>query len=176
MKTLYWSGVVCLASVGALVSGGNRLWGAPPPSRETEAVLGESDVTALKLRALCQAALIKCEIDSDGDLKIEDDGMKSFVRVDTDKKLLSFFSIWPLRKSVTELEKLQLLNTLNKDLILVRFYMHDATTLVCDYQLPYDNGILPFQVVNAYRRFAKVTRGAILTRDPKDIISREKDE
>ena len=134
------------------------------------APLSESDVTLHKLKSIFDAAYIKAEFDSDGDLKIEDNGFKTFVQIDRDKGLIIFFAIWAMKASVPEIKRLKLVNTLNNDLIFVRFCMPRPTTLWCDYQFLFEGGITPFTIVHNYRLFAKVTKGAVATQDPEDII------
>lgn len=133
----------------------------------------EKDVTLKKLKTIFTTAFFKAEFDEDGDLKLEDSGMKIFVKMDTEKKLITFFTAVPLKQSVTEIKKLQLVNRLNNDLIFVRFCMPRPNTLWCDYDLSYEGGITPFAIINTYRLFAKVVGGAILTQDPEDIIGAE---
>ncbi len=142
-------------------------------SAEVENLVPEEQVTVRGIMPFFKAAFLKCEIDRFGSLKIEDDGMKTFVRVDREKKLVTFFNLWHLKARFSETQKLRLLNKLNSDLIIVRFYMHNATTLVCDYQLPYENGIRPSSLVATYRLFARVIRGALLLHDPEDIIGED---
>jgi hypothetical protein len=132
--------------------------------------LSEDDVTLQKIKTFFDAAFLKAEFDKDGGLKIEDGGFKTFVQVNKEKKLITFFSAWGLKASVPEIKKLQLVNTMNDDLIFVRFAMPRPTTLWCDYQFLYEGGITPYAIVNNYRMFAKVTKGAVAIKDPEDII------
>jgi hypothetical protein len=132
--------------------------------------IGEDDVSLESIKSFFDAAFMKADFDEDGDLKIEDGSFKTYVRVDEEKKLITFFAAWALRASVSELKKLQFVNTLNDDLIFVRFVMTRPTVLWCDYQFLYEGGITPYAIVNNYRLFALVTKGAVATKDPEDII------
>jgi len=133
------------------------------------APLAEDDVTLHKIKSFFDAAFITADFDRDGDLMIVDRGVKSYVRLDTDRKAIRFFSIWRMKKSVPEIEKLRLVNSLNSELILVRFCMPRPTVLWCDYRLLYEGGITPYAIVNSYRHFARVTRGAVV-KDTENII------
>lgn len=132
--------------------------------------LGEEDVTLHNIKTYFDAAFIKAEFDKDGDLKITQDGMKTFVKIDKDKKLISFIAVWGLKASVPELKKLQLVNRFNDKLIFVRFSMPNSTRLWCDYQFLYDGGVTPYAIVRNYRLFANVVKAAVATQDPEDII------
>lgn len=133
-------------------------------------LLSEEDVNLQAIRTFFEAAFIKAEFDKDGDLKIMDEGMRTFVKVDKDKKLISYFTAWNMKASVPEIKKLQLVNEFNDGLIFARFSMPNSTTLWCDYQLLYDGGVTPYAIVSNYKLFSKVVKGAVATRDPEDII------
>lgn len=138
-------------------------------ARAQDDLLTEDEVTIPRIKAYFDAAFFKTTVDSDGDLKIEDGGMKTFVRVDPEKKLISMFSLWGLKSTASEIDKLRFINQLNDDLIVVRFCMPRSSLLWCDYQVKYERGITPFSIVNNYRLFAKVVKGAV-TRDDADGI------
>ena len=142
----------------------------PAQAGEPKSLLAPENVTVQELHKFFKAALFDAEFDKDGDLLIKDGGMKTFVLVDKDRQSITFISVWPLKASVSELAKLQFLNRLNDKLIMVRFCMPRPTTLWCDYVLQYGGGVTPFMVVNSYRTFAKVVKGAAATMDPNDII------
>ncbi|MBM4043053.1 MAG: hypothetical protein FJ290_31575 [Planctomycetes bacterium] len=145
------------------------LAGAPEPA-DPEALVPEEQVNTHTLMPFLKAAFLKCEVLADGALKVEDEGMKTLIKVDPAKKLVAIFSLWSLKAGFSEAEKLSLANRLNKTLIIVRFHVHEATVLVCDYQFSYENGIRPSTFVGAYRLFAKVVKGAVMTQDPDRII------
>ena len=140
---------------------------------DPKTLLPEEEVTLANIKSFFDAALLTAEIDEDGDLKIEEGGMKTFIKIDAEKKLISYISAWGMKPSVSELKKLQFLNRLNDKLIFVRFCMPRPTTLWCDYQCLYDGGISPYAIVSNYRMFAKVVKGAVVTQDPDDIIGSE---
>jgi hypothetical protein len=143
----------------------------PVMGAEAEDIIPEEEVTAPKLMALFTGAFIDCEIDKDGDVRIEEDGIKTFLRVTPKKKVITVFSIWSLKESASELDKLRLVNKLNDKLLLVRFCMADSKTLWCDYQLRYEKGVYPHQLVSTYRVFLKVVAGAeSADMDEKDVI------
>ncbi|MBU2490019.1 MAG: YbjN domain-containing protein [Proteobacteria bacterium] len=145
------------------------------PATNVNAILPEEEVAVPRLKTYFDGAFLNCTIDEDGDLRIEDGGLISFCTVDEDKKLLTFFALFPLRASAPELKKLQLINQWNDQLMIVRFAMSDPTTLWCDYQFSYEKGLSPFFLVNSYRQFQRVVIGAVTTRDPDDLASSDSD-
>lgn len=133
-------------------------------------VLPEDQITTVRVAELFRAALMKVTIDSDGDIIIEDGGMKTCIKLDASKKLITYFSVWPLKPAASELDKLKLVNRLNNQLIVTRFSVVNDSVLWCDYQLSYENGLTPYTIVNSYRVYAKVVKGAVSTQDPDDLI------
>jgi len=156
--------VVC-ASFIALTS-----LAADPSAPSTLKLLGEDEVTLQKIKTFFEAALYNAEFDKDGDLRITDGGLKTYVAIDKEKKVISFFSLWPLKASAPEIKRLQLLNSMNRDLILVRFYMQKPTVMVADYQFLYEKGITPYTIMSHYRLYAKVVKGGVIIKDPENII------
>jgi hypothetical protein len=123
-------------------------------------VIPESDVTAQALQRLFESAFLDCTIDADGDLRVEDAGIITYVILDPDKKILTLHSQWGLKESASEFSKLQYANRMNDTLVLVRFYIPKPTTLACDLQMVYEGGLLPLQLMKTYRRFINVCQGA----------------
>ncbi|MBN1826217.1 MAG: YbjN domain-containing protein [Candidatus Eisenbacteria bacterium] len=132
--------------------------------------LSEEEVTLDKIKTFFDAAFLKAEFDSDGDLKIDDEGLISYIKIDAEKKLITYFSPWAMKASIPDLKKLEFINDLNDGLVLARFCMPRSTTLWCDYQLLYDGGITPYTIISNYRLFAKVVKGAIITKDTDNIV------
>lgn len=146
------------------------LLGVPPARAADVRLLAEADVTLERLKDVYTAAYLKAEIDDDGDLRIDDDGMKTFVRIDTKRRLLTYLAVWRLKASVPRERKLQWANTLNQDLMLVRFAIPQSQSLVCDYQFFYEGGLSPYALIHHYRQFVKVVRGAVTLKDPEKIV------
>ena len=131
--------------------------------------LEESQVSVPKLESIFKAAFMQCSIDKDGDLKIEDGGLKVFVKVNPENKVVTFFSIWGLKPG-NDAKKMTFINKLNNEYRLVRFCMPRPDKLWCDYQLLYEGGVIPYQIVNTCRLFIRVCKG-IVTDDTDDLIA-----
>ncbi len=140
-------------------------------------VLSESQVTTEKLKSMFDAAFLKTQVEKDGDLIVIQDGIKTYIKIDPTKKIISIFSIWPMKSKFSNAEKLEWINMLNHKLLFVRFYfVPKKGRLICDYQMSYDNGIQAYRIVDAYRRYIKVVRGAIYQMDPKDMVGVDKEK
>ncbi len=131
--------------------------------------LSESEVTKESVEGLFKAGFFAISRDKDDDLVIRDEGINTFIRVEPERKMITFFTLWGLKERVSEVDKLRFVNELNDKLVLARFSMPRPTVLWCDYQFYYEGGIRPFQIVTHLKRFVSVCKSAAL-RDTKDII------
>lgn len=123
-------------------------------------LLQDHEITLERIESLFKAAFLRTEYDKDGDLVIRDQGINTFVKIDSQRKMITFFSLWGLKERSPEIEKLKFANRLNDNLILVRFTVARPTTLWCDYAFMYEGGITSFQLINTYKRFMSVCQGA----------------
>ena len=139
-------------------------------SESAPAFLPEGEVNAQKLAEIFKVAYMKCTIDEDGDLLVQTDGPRVFVSVQEDKKLLKFIAMYGLKESATEEMKMAFVNRMNDGIIFARFSVARADTLMADYYLPYEEGILAFQIVAALRLFGRVVPGAIQACDKDDLV------
>jgi hypothetical protein len=133
-------------------------------------MLAESELTLERLQEVFSAAYLKTEIDADGDLRIDEDGIKTFVRLDPKRRLVTYLAAWRLKASVPRERKLQWVNALNQDLVMVRFTVANTPNLVCDYQFFYEGGVHAQALVHHYRQFVNVVRGAVTLKDPDKIV------
>ena len=137
-------------------------------------VLQENEVTVDRLENLFKSAFMPCARTADGDLRIDDDdGVRTWIRVDADRKAVTMISVWAIKQSVPLEKKLTWINQLNCKLILVRFCVPQPDSLYCDYQLRYQGGLTPVQLVSSVRAFARVCRDAASRYDPDNIIGRD---
>ena len=133
-------------------------------------ILAENEVNTDSVENLFRAAFLPVERQSDGDLIVRDEsGVRTHIRVELDKKIITFFSIWGLKENVDETEKLRFVNGLNDKLLMVRFCMPRTNILWCDYQFYYVGGLIPYQVIHNYRRFVTICGGAA-ERDTQGIV------
>ena len=143
-------------------------------TRESSQIIPEEELSIEKLHSLFQAAFLPSKLSDDGStLRIEENGVNVFLKIDTEKRIISYFSMWHLKSAFSMDAKLRLVNRLNDDLILVRFCVPKPDILWCDFQLPYENGVYSYQIISVYRTFLKVVNGAAISCDPEDIIGPE---
>ncbi len=134
-------------------------------------VLEESEVTIPRLTQIFKSAFFKATVDGDGDLMVQTAGPKVWVKIEEKRKLLSFTSLYGLKESAAEKLKLDLVNKMNDQVILARFSVARPDLLLADYFLPYEEGILPFQIVSAVRLFGQIVPGAIRASDEHGVMA-----
>jgi hypothetical protein len=133
--------------------------------------LPEEEINPVLLRQLFRAAYLKAELDDDDDVRVTaENGVKVILSVDEDRKMLKYMAVFGFKEDAPEAEKLELLNLLNDQVVLVRFSSPRADALVADYYLLYEGGVAPFQVIHSLRWFTKVAIGALTEYDTSDLL------
>jgi hypothetical protein len=134
-------------------------------------ILPEDQVTSAQLQQFFKAAFMKAEVDEDGDIKVKTDaGITVWISIEGERQLLKYVATYGFKEDATEVDRLQLVNTLNDNVILVRFSVPRDDVLMADYYLYYEGGVIPYQVVNTLRHFANITVKAIREYDTEDLI------
>lgn len=118
-------------------------------------ILKDNEVTVDAIEAVFTAAAIETDRDDDGDLVLLNNGIPTFVGIDAERKLLSFYVIWGLKARLSAEEKRAFANKLNDSLILVRFAV-TGKDLWFDYNFLYEGGLSTFTLVNTYKQFASI--------------------
>jgi len=139
--------------------------------RRRQGILPEAGVTPARLQRFFKSAFMKAEVDDDGDVKVKSDvGITVWISIEAERKLLKYVATYGFKEDATEVDRLQLVNTLNDNVILVRFSVPRDDVLMADYYLYYEEGIVPYQIVNTLRHFANITVKAIREYDSDDLI------
>ncbi len=121
-----------------------------------DVMLSADDMNPTSLLALFGAAGLSAEIDDDGDIDITSGGIRTFVRLDEDRKIMSLFSIWQLADDASLEDRVELANSLNEGIVMVRFCIRADGALWCDYQLVYEGGLTPEFILRTYMLFIEV--------------------
>ncbi len=142
-----------------------------PMQRGRPGLLAPEQVTLKRLHQVFQSAYLEATIDSDDDeIMIVEEGVKTIVRLDPERQMIHFASLWQLDPNVPYSDKLELVNRWNRELTVVKFWLLDEGILVTEYDAFYKEGVTPGQVINVYRWFYRVTTGAISRHDPDNVV------
>ena len=130
-------------------------------------MLEENQVTVQKLIEIFESAFMdvsNIEI-NEGRFAVKGVEFPFFlvVTVDVERKVIRFSDYNPLHRITTD-EAAVLCNQANQKLALVRFYAfeHKGTVVaMCNYEMSYEKGLVPFQVVSNFRKFERGAGSAV---------------
>jgi hypothetical protein len=130
----------------------------------------EDEVTKQAIFDLFQTAYMKVSWDDDGDVRVHSEsGPRVCIIVDEERKHLRFLCFYRFDSEATEFQKLQFVNTLNDTMLMLRFAL-DGDSMLIDYYISFEEGVLPYQVVSAARRMSKIAVSAIAEHDVENIV------
>ena len=122
-------------------------------------VITTDEMTIPKLHEVYRQAYINAEIGADGDIKLELDGMKIFVKIEADKKILRLYSLFGTKPTTTRQQVLELCNRINDGLVMLRACCPSAfptPVLWLDHDLDTESGMTAEDIVSETRRFRTV--------------------
>jgi len=123
------------------------------------AFIDEGQITLDRLKQILDSAFIDSEIDSEGELFINDGlDFPVWVAIENDRKSLNIYTCVGIRKS--DEEAVAVVNQLNRSLILAQFHVKDRA-LWANYWMSIDTGLLARQFVLTLRRFATIFEEAM---------------
>lgn len=139
-------------------------------------VLAEDEVTLPNLALFCKHAFLKASTTDDGmSLRVETEGVRVFISVAKETKHLRYMAVYLLKQPPQEDLQNSLVNELNCNFILARFYIRRTSDLprsmlMADYFLPFEDGIPTFQIISALRRFSRLVPEAIAATDKHSLV------
>jgi len=117
------------------------------------------DITAARIAELLAGAGLPAQVDADGDVRIEDpSGLRLFLTADSQRYILTCFTVLGVREDADETTRLRYVNALNTGRLLVRFSQDAPDSLFCDVQVPYAQGISVAQLLEYLRLMSAVVR------------------
>ena len=134
-------------------------------------LIAEKDVSLASLQSVFESAFVENDVDEDGDLYIRtENSTKIYVSLDERNKLVRFTALYGLREEASEAERVALANTLNDNIVFVRFSATTRNSLVCDYYLPYNGAVSPLHIVTVTRLFNRIIASSLGEYDTADIL------
>lgn len=126
----------------------------------TAKVLTEDEVNIAKIKEIIEKAFLKATLVNDGDLIVYiDNGPRVIMSVDKDRKLIRFLSIYANESGQLGAKHT---NRMNDSYVLARFCIVDQGNRVdVDYYLPFEGGVIAYQLISALRILARVAPAAI---------------
>jgi hypothetical protein len=118
-------------------------------------MIEENQVTIKKLIEIFEAAYMEVANIQEATFTIK--GTQSawiyIVKLDTDRKKIHFIDYTRLQGITLENAAI-LCNEANKDRIIARFYSFlylNAVTVTCQYDMSFEKGVIPFQIISNFR-------------------------
>jgi len=103
--------------------------------------LSSSDISAKTLLKILDSDYAKkASIDEDGDIKIEDDGLKIYVEVDNERDFIKFSSIWRKSDSISDSRLFKILNEWNRKTVFTTVFNYEDRIYI-NYFICTDGGI-----------------------------------
>ncbi len=133
------------------------------------AIIAPAEVTPARIKDIFDSAFIDAAITQDGKVDVVESGLKTILSVDADRQLITFWLAFGCRRGARTSDVAEFAMEVNKNLIFVRAFPIEGGVLF-DYSLPYDAGLLPRQLISAYRWFRKVAVDGIQAYDRKNVL------
>jgi hypothetical protein len=128
-------------------------------------LISEDSISLQKIAQIFDDAYLDIDRSNSERLIVDTGSCRVLVMFDEEKKIVTFASIWSFKPG-RESTRLELVNKLNSELILVRFNVtSNSTSLWCDQQFLVKGGISPKWLVFSLKRFGEVCSGAVNMHD-----------
>ena len=136
-------------------------------------VITREEMTIPKLHEVYTQAFMHSEIQAGGDIKLELESLKLFVKVQPEKKILSLYALFGVKPGTTRLQVLELCNRINDGLVMVRACtpaVFTSPALWLDHDLDIEVGMTADDIVSETRRFRTVIAG-VPGMDTEDVLT-----
>jgi len=112
------------------------------------------------LQSIFDAAFMDSTLDDDGNITVQD-AVRVNVRVNMERKdRIRFFSVFGFKKDSTPLERLEGVNRINNDFIVI-CASAEGDALVFRHDIWVDGGITKKNMIKVLKRFATIPHGAV---------------
>ncbi len=127
----------------------------------TEELITPENLSKERLKSVLDAAFMETSYDQDGDLRVHD-RVKCLVLPNQERKdRIQLVALFGFKPESTELERLQAVNRINAEYIIVRAVVGKNDILSFTWDLPVAGGLTPKAFVLAVKRFCAIPHPAI---------------
>ncbi len=137
-------------------------------------IIPEDQVSVQRLSELLTRAFFTHEIDEDGDLLVTVDRARMFVMLDEERKFIKFLLSYSITGG-TEAQRNAYANRLNRNYIFASFFTTEDS-VAGEYYLPYEGGVLAYQIIYALRRLHSVVTDVTILADEDNLLGRDPSE
>jgi len=126
----------------------------------TDELITPDNLSKEMLKATLDAALMDTSYDKDGDILVKD-VISVWVLPNAERKdRIKLLSIFGFEPSASQLQRLECVNKINSEYIVVKAYVGQKDTLRFDYDIMVAGGVTKKAFVLAVRRFCSIPRAA----------------
>lgn len=134
-------------------------------------LVGPENASLESLRDIYEAALMDVEVDEENGFVVIDDEIVARAKLSDSKERLQLIACYRVREDVGRAERLELVNRINDQYVIVRAAMSDDDELWIDYAIVLKGGTSPKQIAHATRMFLKVAEMAVKDCDEDGIVT-----
>lgn len=134
-------------------------------------LLGPENVTLEAVRDIYEAALLDVELDEENRFVVIDDEIVARAKLSDSKERLQLIACYRVREDVPRIDRLELVNRINDQYVIVRAAMSEDDELWVDYAVVLKGGTTPKQIAHATRMFLKVAEMAVKDCDEDGIVT-----
>ncbi|MDX1546770.1 MAG: YbjN domain-containing protein [Rhodothermales bacterium] len=113
------------------------------------------------LKSMYDAAYMETSFDDDGDLRVEEGGIRCFVMPSDDGDRIQLLSLFGADSNARREDLLEFANRVNAGIIIIRVSIRGNGGIAFDYDIPVRGGITKQAVVLATKRFLAIPIPAI---------------
>lgn len=124
-------------------------------------LLAEREITIDRLEQLFNEAEVVTERAANGNLVLKDSDVNAVLSINPAASFIQLTSYWIMPKHVSDVAKVTYFNVLNKQFMLVRFFMYDSETMVCQVHVITTGGLIPQQLISTFRRYVQIVGSAM---------------
>lgn len=128
-------------------------------------------VSIEQIRDLYEAALFDVTLDEENGFVVLDDEIVARAKLAESKERLQLIAFYKVREDAERIDRLELVNRINDQYVLIRAAVGDEDELWVDYGLVLKGGATKKQIAHATRMFLKVAEMAVKDCDEDGIVT-----
>ena len=128
-------------------------------------------VTLEAVRDLYEAALLDATLDEESGFVVIDDEIVARAKLSDTKERLQLIAFYKVREDAERIDRLELVNRINDQYVLVRAAVGEEDELWIDYGIVLKGGATKKQIAHATRMFLKVAEMAVKDCDEEGIVT-----
>lgn len=132
--------------------------------------ISKDDVSLDKLLAVFQAEGLQVERDDEMLVVRDEKNIRTYVSIQEEAWLITFSAWIGLSDQVLEKTKLKMVNELNAETFIAKFFLESSESLQCSAQMPYAAGVSADQLTYLLKMYTAVFQFAFINKIPEDMM------